>query len=129
MIEENKDSKTLKDLPRGIQIAVSVGREKKAEGIVVLTLSAITSFTDYFIIMHGNSSKQLIALSEGIERGLRTERIKPLSIEGKKNAEWILLDYGSFVVHLFTREKRDYYSLERLWADVPRLDVSSEDDQ
>lgn len=129
MIEENTNSKTLEDLPRDIRLAVSVGREKKAEDIVVLTLSAITSFTDYFIIMHGNSSKQLIALSDGIERSLRAEKIRPLSIEGKKNAEWILLDYGSFVVHLFTKEKRDYYSLERLWADVPSLAVSSEPDQ
>jgi ribosome-associated protein len=126
MNEDKQESILLKNLPQQIRAAVSAAQGKKAEDILILSLSAVTSFTDYFVIMHGHSSRQLNALSDGIERNLRKELIKPLSIEGQKNAEWILMDYGSFIIHIFTKEKRDYYSLERLWADVPRLDVPAD---
>ena len=120
---DTKELLSLEKLPREIRLAVSAAQDKKAEDILILALSAITAFTDYFIIMHGRSNRQLNALCETIERGLRKERIKPLSIEGQKNAEWILMDYGSFIIHIFIKEKRDYYALERLWADVPRLEI------
>ena len=123
MTEEKHASISLDTLPQEIRDAVSASQDKKAEGIVILALAAITSFTDYFIVMHGRSGKQLNALSDGIERALRSRGRRPLSIEGKKNAEWILMDYGSFIIHIFTKEKRDYYTLERLWADVPRVEV------
>jgi len=71
--------------------------------------------------MHGNSSRQNVALYESIEDELRRRGFRPLSVEGKENAEWILMDYGSFLVHIFSRNSRDYYSLDKLWGDAPRL--------
>ena len=126
MTEEKQENLLLEDLPREIKAAVIAAQDKQAEEIQILELSAITSFTDYFIIMHGNSSKQLNALSDWIERSLRKLQVKPLSIEGKKNAEWVLMDYGSFIIHIFTKGKRGFYALERLWADVPKLDLPAE---
>jgi ribosome-associated protein len=122
--DDTKELLSLEKLPSEVGIAVSAAQDKKAEDILILALSAITAFTDYFIIMHGRSNRQLNALCDAIERSLRKERIKPLSIEGQKNAEWILMDYGSFIIHIFIKEKRDYYALERLWADVPRLEIA-----
>ena len=127
MNEDKTELISLENLPPQIQVAVSAAQEKKAEDVLILSLAAISSFTDYFVIMHGHSGRQLNALCDGIERSLRKERVKPLSIEGQKNAEWILMDYGNFIIHIFTKEKRDYYSLERLWADVPKLNIPADE--
>jgi len=111
-----KTTKTQK-IPESVKISVEASRMKKAEDIVVLDLTGISSFTDFFIIMHGNSSRQNVAIYEGIEEELKALSIRPLSIEGKENAEWILMDYGEFIVHIFSSRAREYYSLEKLWGD------------
>lgn len=113
---------TKRNLPREVRLSIKASLEKKAEGLCVLDLRELTSFTDFFIIMHGNSSRQNLAIYESIEEELAGEKIKPFGIEGLENAEWILLDYGSFVVHIFSKRARDFYALEKLWADAPRLD-------
>lgn len=113
---------TKRSLPREVRLSVRAALAKKAEGLCVLDLRELASFTDFFIIMHGNSSRQNAAIYESIEKELADEKIKPFGIEGLETAEWILLDYGSFVVHIFSRRARDFYALEKLWADAPRLD-------
>lgn len=111
-------------LPEAVKISIQAAQEKKAEAIVVLELKAISSFTDYFVIVNGNSNRQNLAVCEGVERALKEKKIHAFSIEGKKNAEWILMDYGSFIIHVFSAEARSYYALEKLWADSPRLSVT-----
>ncbi|MCR4396463.1 MAG: ribosome silencing factor [Candidatus Saccharicenans sp.] len=113
---------TKRSLPREVRLSIKASLAKKAEDLCVLDLRELTSFTDFFIIMHGNSSRQNVAIYESIEEELSREKIKPFGIEGLETAEWILLDYGSFVVHIFSKRARDFYSLEKLWADAPRLD-------
>jgi len=112
---------TKQSLPQSVRIAVKSSQAKKGEDIVVLRLSEISSFTDFFIIINGNSGRQNIAIYENIEQELKKLKIKPLSIEGKENAEWILMDYGDFVVHIFSKKAREYYSLEKLWGDAPKI--------
>jgi nicotinate-nucleotide adenylyltransferase len=104
-------------LPEEINQAVEIGQDKKAEDILVLDLRGISSFTDYFVIMHGNSGKQNQAIYQGIEQTLKSRDIRPISVEGKRHAEWVLMDYGSFIVHIFSPQARDYYALEKLWVD------------
>lgn len=111
-----------RSLIKHVKMSVKASQAKKAEDIVVLDLQGISSFTDYFIIMQGNSKRQNLAIYENIETELKNENIRPLSIEGRKNAEWILMDYGSFIIHIFSKEAREYYYLEKLWGDAPRSD-------
>lgn len=77
--------------------------------------------TDYFVICSGNTSKQVKKISEFIKEKLGEKGIRPLGIEGENDGSWILLDYGDVVAHLFTETQREYYQLERLWKDAPKL--------
>jgi ribosome-associated protein len=106
-----------------VRSAVRAADEKKAQDMVVLRLSAITEFTDYFVICTGNSSRQTQAIADGIVERLKTSGVRPLNTEGYKNAEWILIDFGAFVVHIFTEESRHFYDLERLWRDAERVEI------
>ncbi len=122
MNKKNPTKITKRSLPREVKLAVEAGLEKKAEKTVILDLREISSFTDFFVIMQGNSRRQNVAIYESVEQELKKEKVRPLSIEGKQNAEWILMDYGSFIVHIFSMEAREYYLLEKLWGDAPHLD-------
>ena len=112
---------TKRNLPKGVKIAVQVSLDKKGEDILVLDLSEKSSFTDIFIILHGNSPRQNLAIYENIEMELKKANILPLSREGLESAEWILMDYGYFIIHVFIKKSREYYSLENLWIDSPKL--------
>ncbi len=111
-----------RSLPLEIKLAAKSGQDKKGEGICVLDLRDLSAFTDFFVIMHGNSSRQNLALYEGVEEALKGAGVRPLSVEGRGNAEWILMDYGFFLVHIFSGGARDRYALEKLWGDAPRID-------
>lgn len=104
-----------------MKISIEASQAKKGEDLIVLDLRGISSFTDFFVIMHGNSPRQNTALYESVEQELKKENIKPLNIEGKKHTEWVLMDYGNFIVHVFSKEAREYYSLEKLWGDASKL--------
>jgi ribosome-associated protein len=121
MTKENIRKFTKRNLPAEVRLAVKAAQERKGEEICVLDLRDVASFTDFFVILNGNSSRQNIALFESVEEELKKTGIRPLSVEGKENAEWILMDYGFFLVHVFTRNSRDYYSLDKLWGDAPRV--------
>jgi ribosome-associated protein len=122
MGQEKKKTFSKRGLPREIRLAVEVCLAKKAEDLCVLNLSELSSFTDFFLIMHGNSSRQNAAIAEGIESELKKAGTRVLSVEGRGTEDWVLLDFGSFVVHIFSQKARDHYSLEKLWGDAPRLD-------
>jgi ribosome-associated protein len=99
--------------------AAQAAAGKKAEGIVVLDVSGLLAITDFFLICHGNSDRQVRTIADEVQRRLRESGLKAYRREGEREARWVLLDYVDFVVHVFLREERDYYQLERLWADAP----------
>jgi len=99
---------------------VSLLDEKLATDIVTLGLGEVSLMADYFILATGKNTRQTKALQGYIEEMLTQEGIEPLRIEGSSKGEWILLDYGDVIVHLFTEEQRVYYDLERLWKDASR---------
>jgi len=103
------------------QVAVEAAQEKKAEDISVLDLEGVASFTSYFVICSGLNPRQNQAISDEVERTLKLEGIRPASMEGYRQAEWILMDYGDFIVHIFSPKSRSYYDLERLWKTARRV--------
>ena len=126
MNKEKHPNISKNSLPQGVRVSVKASQDKKAAGIIVLDLSEISSFTDYFVIMNGNSDKQNIAICHSVARALKKANFKPLSIEGLDKAEWVLMDYGSFIIHIFSEQAREYYSLEKLWGDGPKLYIKNE---
>jgi ribosome-associated protein len=97
---------------------VELAEDKKASDIVVLELAPLTTLADYFVIASGGSERQLDAIADGILEGLRHEGIRPIGREGLAISHWILLDFGAVVAHLLTPPERDYYGLERHWAEA-----------
>jgi ribosome-associated protein len=103
---------------------VDAASDKKAEDILVLDLRGLCQFTDYFVICHGSSSRQVLAIADAIEERLfEGERRKPKHVEGRRVADWVLMDFIDVVVHVFVDEKRGFYGLERLWGDAPHVDL------
>jgi ribosome-associated protein len=107
--------------------AIDAAQDKKAEAITVLDLSGLGAFTEAFLLCTGFSAPQIAAITDGIEEKLREHGMRPIHREGRKGAEWVLLDYGRFLVHIFTERQRHYYDLERLWRAGRRIDVSPSD--
>ncbi len=111
------------DLKRQVAQAISACQEKKAEGITVLELEKGSgAFTDYFVMCSGTNPRQIQAISDEVEDRLEKAGLRPTHIEGYKQAEWVLLDYVDFVVHVFSEKARKYYDLERLWKSAKRLE-------
>lgn len=102
----------------GWLLAVRAAREKQAQDILVLDLTAITSFTDHFVICCGSNTRQNQAISDEIHFQLKKRGEIPHSIEGYEQGEWVLSDYGDFLVHVFSPKSREYYDLERLWREA-----------
>jgi ribosome-associated protein len=114
-------------LPQGVQLAVEAAQNKKAAGIIVLDLRGVGAFTDYFIICTGFSTPQVQAICTEMEEQLyRHLKRSPEHREGQRSAEWALLDFGSFIIHVFSEQARRYYDLERLWRSAPRLEIPEE---
>jgi len=103
-------------------ICARVADDKKGEDIVVLDVRGLSSFTDYFVIVSGRSTRHVQGLAEAIEAELRAKRISSKHSEGLREGIWVLLDFDDVVVHIFYRDKREFYDLEGLWHDAPRLD-------
>jgi ribosome-associated protein len=102
--------------------AISACQEKKAEEITVLELEKGSgAFTDYFVVCSGTNPRQIQAISNEVEERLETAGLRPTHVEGYRQAEWVLLDYVDFVVHIFSDKARKYYDLERLWKSAKRL--------
>ena len=102
-----------------IRWAVEAAQDKQAVDITVLKLAG--AFAEYFLVCSGHSTPQIEAITEAVEERLRREGVRLAHREGKKGAEWILLDYGDLVVHIFSERAREYYDLERLWRTAERL--------
>jgi ribosome-associated protein len=107
-----------------LQLAIQSASEKKAVNMIALDLREIASFTEFFVIASGTNTRQVQAIADEINEQLKKQlRRKPVRIEGYSSAEWVLLDYGDFIVHLFDKDARDFYDLERLWRDARRVDI------
>ncbi|HKW57190.1 MAG TPA: ribosome silencing factor [Candidatus Acidoferrum sp.] len=118
---------TFDSLPQGVRLAVEAAQNKKASGITVLDLSGVGAFTDFFVICTGFSTPQVQAICEEIEEQLEKHLNRaPRHREGYSSAEWALLDFGGFIVHVFSEEARRYYDLERLWRASPKLEIPDE---
>jgi ribosome-associated protein len=107
-----------------VELAARAAASKKALDVVVLDLRRATAFMDYFVIVSGQNQRQLVAIAEAVQEALRAEHVRPESVEGYPRQEWILLDYGSFVVHIFTPRTRTFYDLERLWGGATRVPLA-----
>jgi ribosome-associated protein len=106
------------------QAAIQAAQSRKAETIVVLNILEVSSFTEKFIICTGTNTRQSRAISDAIEQDLKQEGYRPLGVEGRQNGQWILMDYGDFLVHIFSPAARKFYDLERLWRMAPRVPIS-----
>ena len=100
---------------------VEVASDKKASDVVMLRTAEVTTMADYFVICSGRSDRQVQVLGHAIVEELRKEGIRPLGVEGRGAARWILLDYGSVIVHVFAAEEREYYGLERFWSNATQV--------
>lgn len=107
------------------RVAAQALSENGALDIVVLDMSGLTALFDCFVIATGNSQRHLVALADDVETKIQFElNDRRMSVDGETSGRWIVMDYGTVVVHLFDEETRQFYSLEALWGDAPRLDVS-----
>jgi len=100
---------------------VELAEDKKAADIVLLDLTGLTTVADYFVIASGGSERQLDAIADGIVSGMRDERVHAFGREGRAASHWVLVDFGSVIVHVFTPPERDYYQLERHWAEAKTI--------
>lgn len=119
-------STTAEGLDERVLAALHAAAEKKALEPVVLDLREIASFTDYFVIVSGSNERQVQAISDEIYETLKKSGHAAARVEGYKTAEWILLDYGDFVVHVFEQKARKFYDLERLWRESKRVELPAE---
>ncbi len=115
------------DLDDEVKLAISCASEKKAFDIVAIDLREIASFTEFFIIASGTNVRQVQAISDEITEKLKEQlNSRVIRIEGYPTGEWILLDYGDFIVHIFEQKAREFYDLERLWRDAKKVQIPSE---
>jgi ribosome-associated protein len=114
-------------LPKAIQAVVEAAQARKATGVVVLDLKKAGAFTDYFVICSGANPRQVQAIADSVEEALKAQKQRPSLVEGYARAEWVLLDYFDFVVHVFSKHARDFYALDRLWGSAVRHEIPDED--
>ena len=113
------------DIARAVRAAL----DKKALHIVVLDLRKTPAFTDFFLLCSGQNIRQVHAIVDAVENALGAAKVRPAHVEGYKRGEWVLMDFFTFIVHVFTPQTREFYSLERLWGGAERIEVSDEPDR
>ncbi len=127
IVAEAKPAMRAEDLDERIRAAVHAASERKALDTVVLDLREVASFTDFFVITSGTNVRQVQAIADAVQEHLRKNlRVKAARVEGYNSAEWVLLDYGDFIFHVFEEKSRRFYDLERLWRDAARVELPGE---
>lgn len=124
--EKESPDNCVEQLDERICAALRAASDKKALEIVVLDLREIASFTDYFIIASGTNVRQVQAIADEVSEQLKKQGTRAARIEGYKTAEWVLVDYGDFIVHVFEDKARQFYDLERLWRDAVRVPLPAD---
>lgn len=118
---EQKGGSSIESIAKAKLIA-KAGDELKAQSITVMDVRKVANFTEYFVICTGGSNTQISAISANIQKRLSAHKKKPFACEGTEKDSWVVLDYGDVIIHLFDKEKRLYYDLERLWGDAKFVD-------
>ncbi|UCF67072.1 MAG: ribosome silencing factor [Acidobacteriota bacterium] len=108
-----------------LKAALAALVESKVEGLLVMDLSSACSFTDMFVICHGSSKRQVRSVADDVDRAVRKQTGKRPALEGYEVGEWVLMDYGDFIVHIFNARAREFYRLESLWYDAPGIDPAT----
>ena len=116
----------IRKLPSEVSRVIKAALDKKAQDVVVLDLRHTPAFTDFFVLCSGLNPRQVKAIADAIEEALRAGKVRPAHVEGYDRAEWVLMDFFTFIVHVFTPQTRAFYGLERLWGDAERIDISEE---
>lgn len=106
-----------------LETIVKAADDKRAEDIVALDMEGVSLLADYFVIMNGNSERQVQAIVDGVEDAVMAAGGNQPRIEGKKGSRWMLMDFNDIVVHVFVPEEREFYNLEKLWSDAPLVDL------
>jgi len=109
-----------------VLLCVNASLKRKAKDLIILNVRELSSFADYFIICSGTSDRQVQAIAESIQENLKENGILPLGVEGERIGKWVLMDYEDIIVHIFYEPIREFYDIERLWSDAPRMVI--EDD-
>ena len=126
--ENTSDSiSTVAGLPEPVLKVVRIAQTKKASDVIVLDLRESEAFTDFFVIFSAENTRQVKAIVNAIEEIFLQSHLNPSHVEGSKHAEWLLMDFFDFVVHVFTHEARNFYGLERLWVNAERIEVNQND--
>jgi ribosome-associated protein len=113
--------------PSELSTAIAAAREKKATDLVVLDLRKTGAFTDYFLICTGANPRQVHAIADSVEQALKAKQVRPSHLEGYQRAEWVLVDYFDFIVHVFSPTARSFYGLERLWGNATRVELPDDE--
>jgi ribosome-associated protein len=116
-------------LPSEVSRAVQAALDKKAQDVILLDLRNTPAFTDFFVLCSGLNQRQVKAIADAVEETLRQVKVRPAHIEGYDRADWVLMDYFTFIVHVFTPQTRAFYGLERLWGDAERIEVNEDSPQ
>ena len=114
-----------KKISADLTAVIAAALDKKAEDVVVLDLTKASAFTDFFVICTGANRRQVQAIADAVQEALARRGSRPALIEGYERGEWVLIDYFDFIVHAFMPATREFYSLERLWGDAERVEVSA----
>jgi ribosome-associated protein len=114
-------------LPKELTIAIDAARSKKASEVTVLDLRKTGAFTDFFLVCTGSNPRQVHAIADAVEQALKASKVRPAHMEGYERAEWVLIDYFDFVVHVFSPGARQFYGLERLWGNAARIEVADDE--
>jgi ribosome-associated protein len=115
------------ELDEEVKLALHCASEKKALNLAALDLREIASFAEFFVLASGTNQRQVQAIADEIEEQLKKQLgSRAVRVEGYNSAEWILMDYGDFIVHIFDRDARDFYDLERLWRDAKRVEIPAD---
>lgn len=115
------------DLDEAVKLAIESASEKKAVNLSVLDLREIASFTEFFIVCSGTNQRQVQAIADEIQEQLKKQlNHRPIRVEGYNTAEWVLIDFGDFIVHIFEQKAREFYDLERLWRDAKKVEIPQE---
>ena len=115
-----------KGLTAEVKRAVLAALDKKAADVLVLDLRHTPAFTDFFVLCSGQNTRHVKAIADAIEESLRATKVKPAHVEGYDRAGWILMDFFSFIVHIFSPSTREFYALERLWGDAERIQIGED---
>ncbi|MEG0253962.1 MAG: ribosome silencing factor [Vagococcus sp.] len=108
-----------------LELVVKSADSKRAEDMVALDVKEVSLLADYFVICHGNSDKQVLAIANEVIDEAQKNQVEIKRVEGKESARWILIDLGDVIVHIFHSEEREFYNLEKLWSDAPLVNLTS----